>query len=59
MGRRSGKKKYKKKTYNFVRDIVLHLESVAGDNRDIAPLESDQEDESDDSSSDDSDSDHN
>ena len=46
MGRRSGTKKYKKKTYNFVKDIVAHLETVAGDNREIVPPESDPEDES-------------
>ena len=62
MGRRSGKKRYKKKTYNFVRDILIHLESVAGDNRDMVPPQSDPEDESDsesDSSDDDSDSERN
>ena len=62
MGRRSGKKTYKKKTYNFVRDVIIHLESVAGDNRDIAPPQSDPEDESDsdtDSSDDNSDGENN
>ena len=32
MGRRSGKRRYKKKTYNFVNDIMEHLLTVAGDN---------------------------
>ena len=52
----------RKKTYNFVRDIVIHLESKAGDNRHILPPQSDLRDESDtdnDSSDDGSDSDRN
>ena len=51
MGRRSGKKRYKKKTYSFVKDIVAHLEVVVGDNREIVLPEGDAEDESDNDSS--------
>ena len=54
MGRRSGKKRYKKKTYTFISDIMDHLIAVAENNE----LDSDVENvnNSGDSSSDDSDS---
>ena len=45
-----------------MRDVIIHLESVVGDNRDIAPPQSDPEDESDsdtDSSDDNSDGESN
>ena len=57
MGRRSGKKRYKKKTYTFISDIMDHLIAVAENNEPIE-LDSDVENvnNSGDSSSDDSDS---
>ena len=60
MGRRSGKKRYKKKTYDFVKNILEHLWAVAGDNRPV-DLDSDIEDEpdSDGNSMDESDGEHN
>ena len=60
MGRRSGKKRYKKKTYEFVKNILEHLWAVAGDNRPV-DLDSDIEDEpdSDGNSMDESDGEHN
>ena len=57
MGRRSGKKRYKKKTYTFISDIMDHLIAVAENNEPIE-LDSDVENvnNSGDSSSDDSNS---
>ena len=59
MGRRSGKKSViRKKTYDFVKDILEHLWAVAGDNR---PVDSDieYEPDSDGNSTDESDGEHN
>lgn len=56
MGRRSGKKRYKEKTYMFVKDIMEHLLTVASDNGEV-DHDSDIEDASGDDSSGESDND--
>ena len=57
MGRRSGKKRYKKKTYTFISDFMNHRISVAENNE---PIELDRDvenvNDSGDNSSDESDS---
>ena len=51
MGRRSGKKTYKKKKpYIFVRDVIIDLESVAGDNSSSRAIQRTNPDSSDDNS---------